>query len=115
MGISIDEHIGVIEDLKSTMSVCMPEPEKTEICTSLSEAIDTMRKYQLLQDNYEARLKADMVAMLTEIQLEIEEKSIIDYDEDLYDGGECVISISEINEIIQQKINKLKENTDGNK
>ena len=50
MGMSIDEHIGVIEDLKSTMSVCMPEPEKTEICTSLSEAIDTMRKYQKIVD-----------------------------------------------------------------
>lgn len=63
--------------------------------------------------DYENRLKADMVAMLTEIQLEIEEKSIIDYDEDLYDGGECVISISEINEIIQEKINKLKGAEDG--
>ena len=49
MGMSIDEHIGVIEDLKSTMSVCMPEPEKTEICTSLSEAIETMRKYQKIE------------------------------------------------------------------
>ena len=65
--------------------------------------------------DYENRLKADLKAILVELQLEIEEKSIIDYDEDLYDGGECVISISEINEIIQQKINKLKENTDGNK
>lgn len=50
MEMSIDEHIGVIEDLKSTMSVCMPEPEKTEICTSLGEAIETMRKYQQIQD-----------------------------------------------------------------
>jgi hypothetical protein len=49
MGMSIDEHIGVIEDLKSTMSVCMPEPEKTEICASLSEAIDTLRKYQQIE------------------------------------------------------------------
>ena len=49
MGMSIDEHIGVIEDLKSTMSVCMKEPEKTEICTSLSKAINTMRKYQKIE------------------------------------------------------------------
>ena len=63
-------------------------------------------------EGYEQRLKADMVAMLTEIQLEIEEKSIIDYDEDLYDGGECIISISEIKEIIQQKINKLRGEKD---
>jgi hypothetical protein len=74
------------------------------------QAADIMRKYQQLQSDYENRLKADMVAMLTEIQLEIEEKSIIDYDEDLYDGGECVISVSEINEIIQQKIDSLKMN-----
>ena len=52
MGMSIDEHIGVIEDLKSTMSVCMTGPEKTEICTSLSEAINTMRKYQKIEDIY---------------------------------------------------------------
>lgn len=47
--VTIDEHVGVIEDLKSTMSVCLPEPEKTEICTSLSEAIDIMRKYQKIE------------------------------------------------------------------
>lgn len=49
MGVTIEEHIGVIEDLKSTMSVCMSEPEKTEICTSLSLAMDIMRKYQKIE------------------------------------------------------------------
>ncbi len=53
MGITIDEHIGVIEDLKNTMSICMSEPEKTEICTSLSEAIETMHKYQKIQEIYD--------------------------------------------------------------
>ena len=50
MKVMTDEHIGVIEDLKSTMSVCIPEPDKTEICTSLSKAIDTMRKYQKIEE-----------------------------------------------------------------
>lgn len=49
MGMTIEEHIGVIEDLKNTMSVCMAEPEKTEICTSLSVAIDTMRQMEQKQ------------------------------------------------------------------
>ena len=49
MGMTIEEHIGVIEDLKSTMSICMSEPEKTEICTSLSVAIDTMRQMEQKQ------------------------------------------------------------------
>ena len=52
-GMTIDEHIGVIEDLKSTMSVCMTEPEKTEICTSLSEAIDTLRKYKKIEQIFQ--------------------------------------------------------------
>lgn len=60
---TIDEHIGVIEDLKSTMSVCMPEPEKTEICTSLGEAIDIMRKYQKMQTRLD-RLEHGMECLL---------------------------------------------------
>ena len=63
MGMMIDEHIGVIEDLKSTMSVCMPEPEKTEICTSLGEAISTMRKYQMIQTRLD-RLEHSMECLL---------------------------------------------------
>ena len=108
MGMSIEEHIGVIEDLKSTMSVCMPDPEKTEICASLNEAINIMRKYQKFQDQslslYMERLKADMVAMLTEIQLEIEElDNPLDYDFEGY--NQCAVDCEKL---IQQKINALK-------
>ena len=71
MEMPTDEHIGVIEDLKSTMSVCMPEPEKTEICTSLSEAIDTMRKYQKIVQIME-RTVDDGTSMYDTLQ-EIEE------------------------------------------
>jgi hypothetical protein len=60
----------------------------------------------MMQADYNARLKADMVAMLTEIQLEIEEKdketTLDDYDCG-YNTGIYVSS-----EIIQQKINALK-------
>ena len=61
------------------------------------------------KDQYEARLKADLVAILTEIQLEIEEKAIrkqgidsgFEYDYEF-------ISSEEVIELIQQKIDKLK-------
>lgn len=62
------------------------------------------------KDQYEARLKTDMLAMLTEIQFEIEKvpKYCMAYD------STCVYRkaeeyISDINNIIQQKINALKE------
>lgn len=56
--------------------------------------------------DYEARLKADMVAMLTEIQLEIEELDPC--------GDEWSDSLDACNDIIQQKINALQESEDNN-
>ena len=69
---------------------------------------DTMRRCQLMQDNYEERLKADMVAMLTEIQLEILElKSYESAD------GQDLVMLADIGILFQQKINSLKEDKDA--
>ena len=51
------------------------------------------------KDQYEARLKADMVAMLTDIQLEIEESENC--------GKAFHLGLQMANNIIQQKINEL--------
>ena len=56
--------------------------------------------------DYETRLKADMVAMLTELQLEIEEVKTQSRFDEAWDGA-----VEQCSEIIQQKINSLKENT----
>lgn len=72
-----------------------------------------MRKYQLLQADYENRLKADLVAILTELQLDIGE---------CVDGGEgsplfeegVAIARTQVLEMIQQKINEFKGDQDGN-
>lgn len=89
--------------------------EQTNV-EAVKTALDTMHKYQMMQAEYEARIKADMVAMLTEIQLEIEEREQYYQDEFLksknavrdaamggrmFGCGDCI-------EIIQQKINVLK-------
>ena len=59
------------------------------------------------KDQYEARLKADMVAMLTEIQLEIEEHKMTSGVTNQGTWNECIACCSSV---IQQKINSLKEN-----
>lgn len=61
--------------------------------------------------DYEARLKADMVAMLTEIQLEIEEKEFLESSCSFMDNTEeknYAVYTDDISEIIQQKIDALK-------
>lgn len=62
-------------------------------------------KGSILKDQYEARLKADMVAMLTEIQLEIEEM-------DSGCGWEGYRPTAQVLEVIQQKINELEGKQD---
>lgn len=71
----------------------------------INEAKELALKYQQLQADYETRLNADMVAMLEEIQLELDEE-IYDYngadmDSEAYAVGSC-------KDVIQQKINALK-------
>ena len=68
--------------------------------------------YDRFKADYENRLKADMVAMLTEIQLEIREYHEIGCDEDCNHCRlmGCVEPVNVIKDldIIQQKINSLK-------
>lgn len=71
-------------------------------------AIDTMHKYQQMQADYEQRLKADMVAMLTDIQITLEEmlanETLSDNRHEISDVG---VGIELCLPVIQQKINAL--------
>ena len=61
--------------------------------------------------DYETRLKADKVAMLTEIQLEIEEKKFLESSCSFMDKTEeknYAVYTDDISKIIQQKIDALK-------
>ena len=61
--------------------------------------------------DYENRLKADLVAILTELQLEIEEEAfdMVDLAYIPNTDSANVILMDDLNKIIQQKINLLKE------
>ena len=102
---TIEEAIEIISDIDKAYRTFSNMEYK-----AMQKSIDTMRKYQLMQADYNARLKADMVAMLTEIQLEIEK--VPKYH--MTHNGICVYReaeeyISDINKIVQSKIDMLKE------
>lgn len=72
---------------------------------------ETLDKAWNIIDQYENRLKADMVAILEEIQAQIDDLWEATWHSD-YRGGfkdGCI----ESNNLIQQEIDKLKENENG--
>ena len=64
--------------------------------------------------DYENRLKADMVAMMTEILLEAEENTVRWYVGRVDGKSDDVVLMETINDIIQQKIDALKAESEDN-
>ena len=77
----------------------------------IDEKIAELKTQYIPKADYENRLKADLVAMLTELQLEIEESESLCNECD-YAIDDCT-SRAKVNNIIQQEINSLKEAKDG--
>jgi hypothetical protein len=102
MGRLIDEDIliGSIPDLSVF--------EEEDFCTSdmIHLIEDTPTIEAIPKDQYETRLKADMVAMLTELQTEIEELDLKDSFLDYQRGAEETREY--IANLIQQKIDALR-------
>ncbi len=96
---TVDEHKEHLLDIMDSM----PDDACGDWRDSLAYAIETMHKYQQLQADYENRLKADKIAMLTEIDLEMSEQSFGIQTE----SWEVVEKLRK--EIIQQKINELEK------
>ena len=104
MGMTIDKSIALLEDYLEWQK--QHGMDGTGIDEATRNLIDAARKYQIMQADYETRLRADMVAMLTEIQLEIEElKSYESAD------GQDLAMLADIGILFQQKINALKGDT----
>ena len=99
---TIDEMYDWLYRLKSEILVFMPKEWHEPMRDSIQNAITFSRKYQMFQADYNVRLKADMVAMLTEIQLEIEEM-------DSGCGWEGYRPTAQVIGLIQQKINAMGE------
>lgn len=113
MGMTIDNLVLLAKGLE-----CMGDTEHAE---DIRQAIDTIRKYQMMQADYNARLKADKVAMLKETREEIEHCSLrynlareqgfqgqVVWSEYLYKQGDVLA-------ILDKKISELEEKEDGTK
>jgi hypothetical protein len=114
MGMSIDTPFIAHSELTDEIYVI---DKKAKYCVTdqvMKAVVDTNRA--IPKADYENRLKADLVAMLTELKNELIDKS---WNIDMYDDNldfECCY-LNDIYEIIQQKINELKsesEDKDGN-
>lgn len=97
MGMSIEESINGIKKR------ILPIFDNDADHKALETAIDTMRKYQMMQADYEARLKVEKVAMLTEI--------LTDFDNQIEPNSTRI----DCESIIEQKIQALEEKTYGEK
>ena len=90
------------------------ETNEYEEFYDLNTLIETAPTVEAIpKDQYEARLKADMVAMLTEIQLECEENTVRWYVGRVDGKSDDVVLIETLNEVIQQKIDKLRGEKSG--
>ena len=73
---------------------------------------ETLLQEYIPRKDYERRLKADMVAMLTDMLIDVDEIASREQWCD-YANDNC-ISRYDVEDLIQQKINSLKEAKDGN-
>ena len=72
-------------------------------CLEFRQLAKWLEQYQLIQADYNARLKADMVAMLEDLRLDCQEAELAG----VLDNKELIFA-DEVDDIIQQRINSLK-------
>ena len=122
-----EETLDWLYRLRSEIYVYMPKEWLIPMNNALDVGIDTVKREKMLEDwtkkcrkfeaDYENRLKADLEAILVELQLEIEEKEQYYQDKFLEPNnavheaamGGRMFGCGECKEVIQQKINSLKE------
>ena len=82
---------------------------------SIDEFDEYAKSHNILtmtKDFYENRLKADLKAILVELQLELEENTVRWYVGRVDGKSDDVVLMETINDLIQQKINALRGNTE---
>ena len=108
MDMTRQEKIRILEEHLKILNVDKGIEFEKEI-EALKYAINSLKtdeSYQLMYEGGEIFTKADMVAMLTEIQMEIEEMDSREHECDF--ATQWCIDRNQVIDIIQEKISKLK-------
>lgn len=114
MGISEREHhIKVLEQFLHDYQEWGEDLELEKTIKYVISSLKTDLKYDLLYEGEDIYTKDDMAAMLTEILLECEENTVRWYVGRVDGKSDDVVLIETLNEIIQQKINKLRGEESG--
>lgn len=95
----------IIQGLRETYVICR-SVYAYDRKKYIDAAIDRLSKYQMLKADYENRLRADIAAMLEDLDLQIDE----------FDSGcgwDGYIKKIDLHELIQQKINAIKGDQEG--
>ena len=93
MGMSIEKAHGILSN------GLVNAPSEHEWCMAFKMAIDTMRKYQMMQADYKNRLKADLEQLDSEIQEQIA----------FMGDGEETNGMKRADKLVKDKINALKQ------
>ena len=115
MGISEREyHIKVLEQFFHDYKEWGEDLELGKTIEYAISFLKTDEVYQLIYEGEEIYTKDDMVAILEELRTQMEK-----YEPKWAENDEQAVAScrtwEDLDDIIQQKIDKLKENTDGNK
>lgn len=113
MGMSEREHhIKVLEQILHDYQEWGEDLELEKTIKYAISSLKTDLKYDLMYEGEEIYTKADLVAMLTEIQLECEENTVRWYVGRVDGKSDDVVLMETINDIIQKKINALRQKED---
>lgn len=124
MGITIEQAEKLLDDLATQEELlCKRADDASGYTRSGNESIRTsyaktheqhakeyrqilryLAEYRLMRADYENRLKADMVAMLEDLRLDFQEAELAG----VLDNKELIFA-DEVDDLVQQKINSLKE------
>lgn len=98
MGMTIDNSIRLLEGYLEWQK--LHKMDGTGIDEATRNLIDVVRKYQMMQADYENRLKADMVIMLEDLDLQIDELAAYN------------LEAAKVQRLIRDKINVLRGEKD---